>query len=69
MAVRRKSDSPVAKDFVAVSVNVTAAQLDQVLSALGIAASAKANFSSGQIFILQKKGKAPTTRRRAAKKK
>lgn len=67
MAVKRKGDSPVAKDFVAVRVNVTAAQLDKVLSALGVAARAKAGFSSGQIFILQKKGKASTSRRRAKK--
>jgi hypothetical protein len=68
MAVKRKSGSTVAKDFVAVRVNVTAAQLDQVLSALGVAARAKAGFSSGEIFIMQKKGKASTTSRRRAKK-
>jgi hypothetical protein len=48
-------DGPVAKDYVAIRVNVSTAQLDQVLSALAIAVKDRARFTSGQIFILQKK--------------
>ena len=54
--------APLAKDFVAVRVNLTAAQLDQVLTALGVAKKHRANFTPGQAFIVQK-------RKPAAKKK
>jgi hypothetical protein len=59
-------DGPLAKDFVAVRVNVTSAQLNQVLTALGISRKLRASFGSGQVFIMQKRK--PTTRKKRAKK-
>jgi len=57
MAGKDDGNSPVAKDYVAIKVNVNAAKLDQVLSALAVAVKDKAKFQAGQLFILQKKSR------------
>ncbi|UPJ45543.1 hypothetical protein IVB40_16745 [Bradyrhizobium sp. 40] len=65
-----EGDGPLAKDFVAVRVNLTSAQLDQVLTALGVAKKHRANFTPGQAFIVQKRKPASKkkSQRRPAKK-
>jgi hypothetical protein len=63
-----EGDGPLAKDFVAVRVNLTSAQLDQVLTALGVAKKHRASFTPGQAFIVQKR-KPAAKKRRPAKKK
>lgn len=73
MASKKKveGDGPLAKDFVAVRVNLTSAQLDQVLTALGVAKKHRANFTPGDAFIVQKRkpaAKKKKTTRRPAKK-
>lgn len=72
MASKKKveGEGPLAKDFVAVRVNLTSAQLDQVLTALGIAKKHRANFTPGDAFIVQKRKPAAkkTSTRRPAKK-
>ncbi|MCP3466072.1 hypothetical protein [Bradyrhizobium sp. CCGUVB23] len=69
--VKDEGGSPLAKDFVAVRVNVTSSQLDQVLTALGIAKKHRANFAAGSVFIVQKRKAAAKkkSQRRPAKKK
>ena len=62
MAGDDDGSSPVAKDYVAIRVNVNPAQLEQILGALAVAVKDKAKFTPGQLFILQKKsppGKKP----------
>lgn len=72
MAAKKKAEGvgPLAKDFVAVRVNLTSAQLDQVLTALGVAKRHRANFAPGDAFIVQKRkpGAKKKSQRRPAKK-
>lgn len=69
MPSKRKDggDGPLAKDFVAVRVNVTSAQLDQVLTALGISKKDRANFGPGNMFIVQ--NRKPTARKKSQRSK
>jgi hypothetical protein len=48
-------DGAVAKDYVAIRVNVSSAQLNQVLTALAIAPQVKTKFKPGHLFLLQRK--------------
>ncbi|KRQ03554.1 hypothetical protein ACNJX9_20010 [Bradyrhizobium sp. DASA03076] len=71
MAAKKKAEGegPLAKDFVAVRVNLTSEQLDQVLTALGVAKKHRASFVPGAAFIVQKKKPAAKkSQRRPAKK-
>jgi hypothetical protein len=70
MAKEKDEGVPLAKDFVAVRVNVTSSQLDQVLTALGIAEKHRASFAAGSVFIVQKRKPAAKKKsQRSAKKK
>lgn len=63
---KNEGDGPLAKDFVAVRVNLTSAQLDEVLTALGVAKRQRANFTPGTAFIVQKRK--PTTKKRSQRR-
>jgi hypothetical protein len=68
MAKEKDEGAPLAKDFVAVRVNVTSSQLDEVLTALGISKTHRAQFAAGSVFIMQKRTPAAKKKRTTKKK-